>query len=262
MMKVVAITGASSGIGKETAKYFVTKGWKVYNLSRRPSEEPGVTDISADVTSEEDIKTAFAQIEKESSRLDLLVNNAGFGISGAVEFTELADAKHQFDVNFFGTVDCIKAALPLLKLSQGRIICISSAAAIFAIPFQSFYSATKAATNILVSALANELRPFKVSVCALQLGDVRTDFPGARLKSHVGDDIYGGVISRSIALMEQDEQRGMPPEKIAVTIYRTAKKRRIKPLYTVGAKYKLFAFLNRLLPNKFVNYLIGNIYAK
>lgn len=262
MTKVAAITGASSGIGRETAKYFQRKGWKVYNLSRRPSGEPGIIHIAADVTDEAEIEKAFALIHAESGGLDLLINNAGFGISGAVEFTELKDAKRQFDVNFFGTLSCIKAALPLLKESRGRILCISSAAAVFAIPFQSFYSATKAAINILVSSLANELKPFKVSVCALQLGDVKTGFTAARVKSQAGDDIYGGAIGRSVAIMEKDEQRGISPEKIAAAIYNTAQKRKVKPIYTIGAKYKLLVFLNKLLPNRFVNFAIGQMYVK
>jgi len=261
-MKVVAITGASSGIGRETAKHFAAKGWKVYNLSRRPSGEADINDIAADVTIEEEIKKAFAQIRSESGRLDLLVNNAGFGISGAVEFTELSDARDQFDVNFFGTFNCIKAALPMLKESQGRIICMSSAAAIFAIPFQSFYSATKAAINILVSALATELKPFKVSVCALQLGDVKTGFTAARVKSYAGDDVYCGAIGRSVAVMEKDEQSGMPPKKIAAVIYKTAHKRKVKPIYTVGIQYQLLAFLNKLLPHSLVNYVIRKMYIK
>jgi NAD(P)-dependent dehydrogenase (short-subunit alcohol dehydrogenase family) len=261
-MKVVAITGASSGIGRATAKYFNRRGWKVYNISRSPSEEAGITDIAADVTAEEEIQKAFAQIRSESGRLDLLVNNAGFGISGAVEFTELSDARDQFDVNFFGTFICIKAALPMLKESQGRIICMSSAAAIFAIPFQSFYSATKAAVNVLVSALATELKPFKVSVCALQLGDVKTGFTAARVKSYAGDDVYGGAIGRSVAVMEKDEQSGMPPETIAAAIYKTANKRKVKPIYTVGIQYQLLAFLNKLLPHSLVNYVIRKMYIK
>lgn len=262
MTKVAAITGASSGIGRATAKYFSSKGWKVYNLSRRPSGEAGITDIAADVTAEEEIIKAFAQIRFESGRLDLLINNAGFGISGAVEFTELSDARDQFDVNFFGTFNCIKAALPMLKESQGRIICLSSAAAIFAIPFQSFYSATKAAINILVCALANELKSFKVSVCALQLGDVKTGFTAAREKSYAGDDIYGGAIGRSVSVMEKDEQNGMSPETIAAVIYKTANKRKVKPLYTVGIQYRILAFLNKILPHSFVNFVIRKMYIK
>ena len=261
-MKVVAITGASSGIGRATAKYFAAKGWKVYNISRRLSGEAGIINIAADVTVEEEVKKAFAQIRSESGHLDLLVNNAGFGISGAVEFTELNEARSQFDVNFFGTFNCIKAALPMLKERQGRIICISSAAAIFAIPFQSFYSATKAAINILVSALANELKPFKVSVCALQLGDVKTGFTGSRVKSYAGDDVYGGAIGRSVAIMEKDEQSGMSPETIAAAIFKTANKRKVKPIYTVGGQYKILAFLNKILPHSLVNFVIRKLYIK
>jgi len=150
----------------------------------------------------------------------------------------------------------------MLKERQGRIICISSAAAIFAIPFQSFYSATKAAINILVCALANELKPFKVSVCALQLGDVKTGFTGSRVKSYAGDDVYGGAIGRSVAIMEKDEQSGMSPETIAAAIFKTANKRKVKPIYTVGGQYKILAFLNKILPHSLVNFVIRKLYIK
>jgi NAD(P)-dependent dehydrogenase (short-subunit alcohol dehydrogenase family) len=261
-MKVVAITGASRGIGRETAKLFVSKGWQVYNLSRRPAQEVGIRDLICDVTHEDEVSAAFARIQEECGQLDLLVNNAGYGIAGAVEFTSLAEARKQFEVNFFGIMASIKTALPLLKQSRGRIINISSAAAVFAIPFQAFYSASKASLNTLTNCLATELKPFGVSVCALQLGDVRTDFTDARQKSLVGDDVYGGVIGRSVAVMEQDEQRGMLPEEIAKAIYRIAVRGRVKPLYTVGAKIQLLVLLSKILPNSLVNAIIAIIYAK
>lgn len=260
--KVAAISGASRGIGRATARLLAAEGWKVYNLSRRPSGDPEIIDIETDVTAEAAVAAAFRQIRDESRRLDLLINNAGYGLAGAVEHTQLKDARQQFEVNFFGAVSCIKAALPLLRESRGRIICISSAAAVFAIPFQAFYSATKASINILANALANELKPFGVSVCALQLGDVKTEFTAARAKSLRGDDVYGGAIGRSIAVMEQDEQRGMAPEYVAAQVYRIACRRRIKPLYTVGGKYRLFVFLNKLLPNRLVNWLVGKLYVQ
>ena len=139
---------------------------------------------------------------------------------------------------------------------------MSSAAEVFAIPFQSFSSATKASVNILTNALANELKPFGVSICALQLGDVRTEFTSARVTSLEGNEVYGGAISRSIAVMERDEQNGMTPEYIATQVYKIARKKRVKPLYTIGLKYKLFVFLNKLLPNSFVNYVVGKMYVK
>ena len=262
MTKVVAITGASSGIGLETAKHFADRGWRVYNLSRRPVRQPSITDLTVDVTKPDEIAAAFAQIQAEAGRLDILINNAGYGISGAIEFTELSDARRQFEVNFFGVHNCLKAALPLLKNNRGRVICISSAAAVFAIPFQSFYSATKAAVNSLVLAAANEFKLLGVSICAVQLGDVKTGFTSARAKSLVGDEAYGGAISRSVAVMEKDEQSGMLPAAIAAAIYKTALRRRVKPISTVGTTYKFLVFLNKLLPNSWVNAIIGKLYVK
>lgn len=106
------------------------------------------------------------------------MNNAGFGISGAVEFTELAEAKKQFDVNFFGCFICSKNVIKYMRLQGGgRIVNLSSLAAPLAIPFQAFYSASKAAVNSLTLALANEVRPFNIKVCAVMPGDVKTGLP-------------------------------------------------------------------------------------
>lgn len=260
MNKTLVITGASGGIGKSTAALFLKEGWVVYNLSRHPSGLEKIRDLSADVTDPASLQEAFQKIGTETDGIDLLICNAGFGISGSVEFTALSDAKRQFDVNFFGVLSTIQAALPLLKKKKGRIICTSSAAAVFAIPFQSFYSATKASVNILVSALRNELKMFGVSVTAVQLGDVKTGFTGARKKSSEGDDVYGGAISRSVSVMEHDEQNGMSPETIAGAIFRIAEKKTVKSIYTVGFQYQAAAVLAKLLPANAVNSLVGKIY--
>lgn len=260
MKKILVITGASDGIGLETAKRFLAADWTVVNLSRRPSDAPGIHNIKTDVTDEDAVKNAFRQIEEQFGKIDVLVNNAGFGIAGAVEFTSLEDAKKQFDVNFFGVVSCCKAAVPLLRKTKGRIINISSAASVFAIPFQSFYSATKASVDVLTKALANELKPWGVSVCALRLGDVRTSFTAARKKSFDGDDVYGGVIGRSVAVMEQDERNGMEPSLIAEAVYQAAIKKKVPVISTVGMKYKVLTALSGLLPNEAVNDLIAKIY--
>ena len=137
---------------------------------------------------------------------------------------------------------------------------VSSVAATLPIPFQAYYSASKAAINALVMAVSNEVRGFGVSVCAVMPGDVNTSFTAKREKSDNGDNVYSGKISRSVAVMERDEENGMSPDYVGKIICRVAEKKRVKLFYTAGLKYKLFLFLNRLLPSSFVGYLIGKIY--
>jgi len=262
MSGTVVITGVSGGIGRATAELFARSGYTVYGLSRRAGDIEGVRYISTDVTDEASVKSAFERIKSEAGAIDILINNAGFGISGATEFTSLEDAKRLFDVNFFGGFLCSKYAIPLMREKGGRIINISSAAAIFSIPFQSFYSASKAAVNSLSMALSNELKDFGISVTALMPGDARTGFTAARVKSSEGEEIYRGVIERSVATMEKDELNGMTPEYVAGRIYKIALKRKVKPLYAIGTQYRLFAVLSKLLPCGFVNSVVGKMYVK
>ncbi len=191
----------------------------------------------------------------------MLVNNAGFGISGAVEFTNIESARRLFDVNFFGTLTCIQCALPYLrKNGGGRIVNVSSVAAPIAIPFQSFYSAAKASINSLTLSLINELRPFHITVCAVMPGDVRTGFTSAREKSGAGEELYGDAIERAVAVMERDEENGMTPEFVARCVFRAAQKKHPKPFYAAGAKYKVFLLLFKLLPAGLSNRIVGSIY--
>ena len=262
MGNVVVITGGSSGIGKSTASLFVSKGCTVYELSRTGKSENGVRHITADITRPEDIQNAFKEIFDREGRLDLLINNAGMGISGAIEFTSAEQAHRIFDVNFFGTFLCCKEALPYLRKSSGsRIINLSSVAAPLSIPFQAFYSATKAAINSLTLALTNEVRPFGIRVSAVMPGDVHTGFTAAREKNEDGSALYGEVIKRAVSSMEKDELTGMTPDFIAGVIYRVSQKRNPKALYTAGGKYKLFVFISKILPVNLVNKLVGKIYG-
>ncbi len=262
MKKTALITGGSSGIGLATAQLLVAHQWQVYEFSRRGLAEPGIIHIDADLKDESSIEEAFAQFRQHCDHLDLLINNAGFGISGPIEFTPLAQAKEQFDVNFFGCVSCIQKALPLLRQSRGQIINISSVAAPLSIPFQAFYSASKSAINALTLALANELTAASVRVSALMPGDVRTGFTTSRRKNQSGGEIYGSAATQAVKAMEKDEQNGMSPQYIAQIIYRISKKKRPKPLYVAGTKYKFFVFLGKILPTALTNRLIRGIYMK
>ncbi len=260
--KICVITGGTSGIGLCTALKMKAKGYEVFEISRRREGATGINHISADVTDEERINEAVSYIIDKAGRIDVLINNAGFGISGAVEFTETADARKQFDVNFFGMVNMNRAVIPFMRRAGGgRIVNISSVAAPIAIPFQAYYSAAKAAINSYTMALINEVRPYGISVCAVQPGDICTGFTSAREKSYAGDEIYGGRISGSVAVMEHDERNGMKPEKAAHLIAAVAEAKKVRPVYTIGFKYKLFCALVKILPARLVSYIVGRIYG-
>ena len=263
MNKVVVITGGSSGIGRETASYFCKNGYKVYELSRREIVLDGVTHITADVTDATSICAAIDSIISKEGKIDVLVANAGMGISGAVESTTPTEVKKIFSVNVFGVVNTINAVIPYMrKNGGGKIICTSSVAGVVSIPFQTFYSMTKSSVNSLVLGLRNELKPFNIKVAAVMPGDVKTGFTDAREKSITNLSEYNGRVERSVQQMEKDEQSGMPPILIAKKIYSLANKKSPKPLSTVGIGYKLICMLIKLLPSSLSNKIVGIIYAK
>ena len=247
--KTALVTGGSSGIGRYTVSALSQAGYTVYEFSRRNIPIKGVKHMSVDVTDEASVQAAVEQILRERGSIDILVNCAGFGISGAVEFTELKQVKAQFDVNFFGTVNVSRAVLPSMRRQHsGHIVNISSVAAVAHIPFQAFYSASKAAVSSYSCALDNEVSPDGVRVTAVELGDIHTGFTQARQKTVLGDDEYGGRISHSVSQMEKDELSGMPPEVVGTYIARIAQKKNCAPICVVGTKYKILSFLCKILP--------------
>lgn len=264
MEKVVILTGGTSGIGLCAAQALRRAGCRVYELSRRAhGAESGAVHLQADVTDEAQVRAAVAEVMRREGRIDVLINNAGFGISGAVEFTPAEEAKRQFEVNFFGMVRMNLAVLPVMRQQGGgRILNMSSVAAPIAIPFQTYYSASKAAVRTYSLALSEEVKPFGIEVCAIMPGDIHTGFTAARAKNPAGDDVYGGRIARSVAVMEHDELTGMTAGEAGEFLCRRALQKHVAPLYTLGGKYKLFVFLTRLLPTRLMMQIVGKIYAK
>ncbi len=260
-MRTLLLTGGSSGIGRATCVLFAERGWQVFELSRSGKDAPHITHIDCDVTLEESVQAAVEAVLQQTDHLDVVIVNAGFGISGAIEFTDTAEAKRQFDVNFFGALNTVKAVLPQLRRQQqGRIIFTSSVAAFLSIPYQSFYSASKAALNALALALQNEVRPFGIRVSVLMPGDVRTGFTDARRKSEQGEQVYTHA-RKAVSAMEKDERSGMTPEQMAQDFYRIATARSPRPQYIGGALYRLFAVLDWLLPKRLVNWIVGKLYS-
>lgn len=261
--RIAIVTGGNSGIGKQTALALKKSGCTVYDFSRREIDIDGIRHINVDVTDEQMVVSAVRDVYDNEQGIDIVVNCAGFGISGAVEFTELEDAKSQFNVNFFGMVNVNKAVIPYMREnSGGRIVNISSVAAVAHIPFQTYYSASKAAIESYTCALINELKPFNISVTAIQPGDICTEFTQARKKIFAGDDIYNGRISRSVAGMEKDEQKGMSADSAGKYIAKIALKEKVKPLYAIGFSYKFVCLLCKVFPCGIRNRIIGMLYAK
>ena len=263
MTKVVMITGGSSGIGLAAAEMFRKAGWQVAELSRRGESREGVRHFTADIQNEAEVIAAVAQVSESFGRIDVLINNAGFGISGAAEFTGSEQAARQLQVNYLGMVHATKAVLPILRAQGGgTVLNVSSVAAFIPIPFQAHYSASKAAVTAFSKALALELRPFGIRVAAVQPGDIRTGFTAARASTYEGDDLYNGRIGRSVARMERDEQNGMSPNAVANCLLRLAEKKRLAPAYTVGFSYRLIDLAARLLPSAWVSRIVALLYAK
>ena len=262
MNKVALVTGGSGGIGRCTAAALRDAGCRVYELSRRDIPQEGVAHLDADVTDEGRVRAAVDEILSREGRIDILVCNAGFGISGAAELTSSADAHAQLELNLFGMDNACRAVIPAMRSQGGgRIVCMSSIAGILPIPFQLWYSVSKAAINAYVLALQNELRPFGISVCAVMPGDIRSGFTAARRKT-AEEGPYGGRVERSVRRMERDEENGMSASRAAEYIAAMALRRRSAPLKALGAPYKAAAVAAKLLPRRFSNYIVGRMYAK
>ena len=262
MERIAIITGGSSGIGLETARALAAAGCRVYEFSRRDAQFDFMRHMRVDVTDENAVREAVDAVAREAGRIDILVNNAGYGISGAFEFTESADSHRLMEVNLFGMDNTIRAVLPhMRRAGRGRIVNLSSVAGPLPIPFQAWYSISKAAVSAMTMAVANEVKPYGVSVCCVMPGDIKTGFTAARQKSVAGDVEYGGRIKKSVARMEHDEQTGMSPATAGRFIARLALKKRVAPYNTIGLAYKGCVLLSKLLPGPLIRFILGKMYG-
>lgn len=259
-MKVVLITGASSGIGKATAEQYIKRGYKVYSFARRDCDIEGVVSISGDITVQENIDRAVKQIIDTDGYIDILVNNAGMGVSGPVEELSMDAIEKQMNVNFMGTVRMTKAVLPYMReRKSGCIVNIDSpAGSIFPMPYQAFYASSKAAITMFTHSLRVEVKPFNIKVCTVMPGDTKTGFTDAREKTQ--DSSVYKAANISVARMEKYERKGISPDKVAKVIVRTSEKKNPPPTKIVGFIYRVYAFLNRIAPKRLVLWILPKIY--
>jgi len=277
---VVLVTGASSGIGKSIAEYLAQKGYRVYGTSRKIQEDAigaGASGQSAllnasggflkmiqlDVRSEESVKAAIDKVLEAEGELGIVINNAGMGIAGSVEDTSPQEAFMQFDTNFFGMHRVVRQALPSMrKHGRGLIINISSVGAVFPIPYQSMYVASKAAIEGMSGSLRNELRPFGIKVALIEPGDTKTGFTGSRVFVKAGGDssAYAKYSKKSIAVMERDESGGPDPIVVAKVAGKIINRKNPPVCVAVGFQYKLLVFLKRLVPKMLEAYVVSKMY--
>ncbi|MBF0200658.1 MAG: SDR family NAD(P)-dependent oxidoreductase [Desulfamplus sp.] len=261
--RVVLITGASSGIGKCTADYLTTKGYTVYGTSRHPESCPEIKNgfmIKMDVRDTASVKEAIAHIIEKEGRIDVLVNNAGFGIGGAIEDTSTEMVKSLFDTNFFGICRVLQEVLPVMKQqAEGLIINMSSIGGIIGLPFQGIYSASKFAVEGLSEALYKELFSTVIKVVLIEPGDFKTEFTANR--QNIMTEINADDFQRSLNVIEHDEQNGQPPLKIACLIEKIINDPKPRLRYAVGAfDQKLAIFLKKILPNRWFDRIIMSYY--
>ena len=209
--KVVLVTGASSGLGHAIAAALAAKGHRVFGTARTPRADATdrFTTLPLDVTQDESVAACISEIIRSTGRIDAVINNAGFGIAGAIEDTTAAEALSQFETNFFGTHRVCRAVLPHLRAQRsGLIINMSSLAGRIPLPFQGFYSATKFAIEAYTEALRMEVRAFGIGVSMIEPGDFATSFTANRrmTSGSIPGSPYYESAQRAIAIMARDEQ--------------------------------------------------------
>jgi len=237
MSQTVLVTGASSGIGAATARLFHANGFTVFGTTR--SANPASSEfpmLSLDVTSDTSVTDCVDQVISRAGHIDVLINNAGYSLNGAAEETTLAEAKDQFETNFFGVVRTVNAALPHMRQARtGRIINIGSVVGLIAIPYAAFYSATKFALEAYSESLWYELKPFDIDVSLIEPGFVRTAISHASRIAAISLPAYDGPRTRVTAAIRSGVEKGCSPDLVAKTILDVATSRNPRLRYRVGS---------------------------
>ncbi|HTX80594.1 MAG TPA: SDR family oxidoreductase [Streptosporangiaceae bacterium] len=250
--RVALVTGASAGIGKACAERLAAANWAVTGASRRGTGGSGWTGLVMDVDQDAAVQAGVAGILEREGRIDALVAAAGWGIAGAAEDTSIAEAKAQFETNFWGCVRVVQAVLPHMRTQQrGRIVLISSIGGVIGIPFQAYYSASKFALEGFAEALAYEVAPFGVQVTLVQPGNIATDFTARRqfAKASQAGTTYASALQQAVGAMERDEANGAPAALVAATVQRVLEASRAPRRVSVGkAGERVGLIAKRLLP--------------
>ncbi len=250
--RVALVTGASAGLGRACADRLAAAGWVVVGASRRGTGGTGWAGLIMDVDSDDAVSGGVKAVLEDHGRIDAVVAAAGWGVAGAAEDTSVAEAKAQFETNFWGSVRVVQAVLPGMRDRRaGRIVLLSSIGGVIGIPFQAYYSATKFALEGFAESLAYEVAPFGVAVTLVQPGNFATEFTASRKVAVAAtpDSAYAEAMTKAVAAMERDERNGAPPGQVAATVQRVLEARKPPRRVSVGkASERIGIIAKRLLP--------------
>lgn len=264
MSKVVLITGGSSGIGKSIGEYLTKKGFVVYGTSRNPDNysKSIFKLVSLDVNDVNTITTAVASVVALEGRLDVLINNAGVGINGAVEELPEAQIQHNFNTNFFGPINVIKAVLPQMRKQQsGLVINITSIAGYMGLPYRGIYSASKGALEIVTEALRMETKDFGVQFTNIAPGDFATNIAAGRYHAPVLKDSPYTKYPNVLKDIDAHVDNSSSPIAVAKKVYQVINTKKPKIHYKVGAFMQKFSIvLKFILPDTLYEKLLLNHY--
>ena len=265
MSKVVLITGGSSGIGKSIGEFLQQKGFVVYGTSRNPEKVLNSVFplVALDVRNADSIKSAVAKIIATSGRLDVVINNAGVGITGPLEEIPMEEIKNNFETNFFGPIEVMKAVLPQMREQKsGLIINITSIAGYMGLPYRSVYSASKGALELITEALRMEVKQFGVEITNVAPGDFATNIASGRYHAPVlQGSAYEKVYGETLATMNDHVDAGSNPNEMAEAVFKIMQEKKPNVHYKVGAFMQKFSIvLKRALPDKVYEKMLMNHY--
>ncbi|MDO5616141.1 MAG: SDR family oxidoreductase [Cruoricaptor ignavus] len=253
----IVITGTSAGIGFALAEYFGKNGNLVYGLSRKNVDSPYFKTIATDITNPEQVQTAISEILKTETRIDVLINNAGMGMVGPVEDASQEEILKLFNLNLVGSVQMMSAVLPTMRAQKfGKIINISSIGSEMGLPFRGFYSASKSALDKVTEAIRYEVGVWDIQVCALHLGDIKTNIADHRVRSKVSEP-YQKIFDKVYTLMNAHVGEGSEPQEVAKYIENLLQKNSWKAHYYFGKfGQKIGVPLKWILPQNFYEKLM------
>lgn len=255
--KTIIITGTSTGIGFALAEYFGKQGHRVYGLSRKFIENPHFNSIPTDITEKEQIDSSVQYILSKENKIDILINNAGMGMVGAVEDATKEDISKLFNLNLIGSVQMMTAIMPKMREQKfGQIINISSIGSEMGLPFRGFYSASKSALDKVTEAMRYEVSQWNIDICSLHLGDIKTNIAENRVKSKLSSP-YQDIFEKVYSTMNAHVDDGIDPIKVAEYIDSLISKKHWKPHYYFGKfGQKIGVPLKWTLPQKFYEKLM------